>query len=137
MNLYPFSAIFDEKKTICSILTCMQQICSRMQQQLHFWVNWKLIILFYYLVSNDNVQTILCNFQWINQYAAFLTCMQQVCCSMQQQWFFRVYQRKIVFPFHKLSQMIIFSLFETIFNEKIKMLHFWPVCRKYAAVCSN
>ena len=40
-------------------------------------------------VSNDNFQTILCNFQWINQYAAFLTCMQQVCSSMQQQGLFR------------------------------------------------
>ena len=85
MNFYPFSAIFDENTPICSILTCMQQICGRMQQQWHFWVNWKLIVLFYY----------------------------------------------------QESQMIIFSPFEALFNEITNMMHFLPVCSKYAAVCSN
>ena len=32
---------------------------------------------------------------------------------------------------------MIFSPFEVIFNEKTNMLHFLPVCSKYATVCSN
>ena len=36
-----------------------------------------------------------------------------------------------------MSQIIIFSPFEALFNEKTNMLHFLPVCSKYAAVCSN
>ena len=36
-----------------------------------------------------------------------------------------------------MSQIIIFSPFEALFNEKTNILHFLPVCSKYAAICSN
>ena len=50
-----------------------------------FWGVFKNDCLFLsWIIWNDNFQSILNNFQWKNQYAAFFTCMQQVCCSMQQ-----------------------------------------------------
>ena len=42
----------------------------------------------------------------------------------------------VALPNYKMSQIIIFSPFDTTFNEKSNMLHFWPVCCKCAAVCS-
>ena len=66
-----------------------------------------------------------------------LACMQQICSSMQQQWFFGVYWKIMVLFCNKVSQKKIFSPYKAIFNEKNNTLPFGPVCSKYAAVCSN
>ena len=69
--------------------------------------------------------------------SSILACMQQICSSMQQQWFFGVYWKIMVLFCNKVTQMKIFSPYKAIFNEKNNTLHFGPVCSKYAAVCSN
>ena len=63
--------------------------------------------------------------------------MQQICSSMQQQWFFGVSWKIMVLFCNKVSQKKIFSPYKAIFNEKNNTLPFGPVCSKYAAVCSN
>ena len=42
----------------------------------------------------------------------------------------------VALPNFKMTQIIIFSSIDAAFSEKSYMLHFWPVCCKYAAVCS-
>ena len=63
--------------------------------------------------------------------------MLQVCCSMQLQWFFLVFQIIIALFYLKMLQIMILDPFLTIFNEKSNMQPFWPVCSNYAAKCSN
>ena len=134
-----------------------------MQQQWHFWVNWKLIVLFCYQESQmiifspfDAIFNELTNSWIFDLYAAsmqqraaagafwgifcnsclfliqipkswicihsvqflmkkpmysILACMQQICCRMQQHWFFGVYMKMIVCFYHELSEIIIFSPF--------------------------
>ena len=69
--------------------------------------------------------------------AAFLGSMQQLCSHMLQQWFLWVYWIIISLFYHKISLITIFSPFELIIHEKSNMLHFWPICCMYAAVCSS
>ena len=84
MNLYPFSTIFDEKNH----MQYFGLYAANMLQNaaaLIFWGVFENDCLFLsWIIWNDNFQSILNNFQWKKQYAAFFTCMQQICCSMQQ-----------------------------------------------------
>ena len=43
----------------------------------------------------------------------------------------------VALPSYKMSQIMIFSPFDAIFNEKPNMLHFSPVCSNYAAICCS
>ena len=63
--------------------------------------------------------------------------MQQLCSDMLQQWFFWVFWIIITLFYHQMSQIIIFGPFGPIINKKSNMLHFWPVCCRYAAGCSS
>ena len=38
---------------------------------------------------------------------------------------------------YKMFQIMIFSTFDGISNEKSNMLQFWPVCSNYAATCCS
>ena len=84
MNLNPFSAIFDEKTHVQHFGLYAANMLQN-AAALIFWGVYENDCLFLsWIIWNNNFQSILNNFQWKNQYAAFFTCMQQVCCSMQQ-----------------------------------------------------
>ena len=88
-------------------------------------------------ILNNEFLSIQNHFWWKKAICSILACMQQICSSMQQLWFFWVYWKVIILFYYKVFLKIIFSPFEAILNKKTNMLHFQPVCSKYAAVCSN
>ena len=101
-----------------------------------FYVFWMIVTLFYSKMCQVMIFSL---FEPIIKEKSKMLYFGSVCCKYAAVCCRVFFGSWIVVALsnYKMSQIIIFSLFDAIFNEKNNMLHFWPVCSNYAVICCS
>ena len=103
MIFSPFDAIFNEKNHMLLFWHVCSKYAAACSSRGFFGVFSVIVAFFDTDVLNHEFVSIQYNFWWKKTICSVLACMQQICCRMQQHWFFWVYLKMIVSFFHKLS----------------------------------